>query len=82
MNIRIDDINKRINDTKILLQVFIEGIFVLFGFVLWDRRTALAPAVRKTKELEKKEEKIEKVLKEYAFREPKMAEILKLVGLM
>lgn len=82
MNIRIDDINKRINDTKILLQVFIGGIFVLFGFVLWDRRTALAPAVRKTKELEKKEEKIEKVLKEYAFREPKMAEILKLAGLM
>ncbi len=82
VNIRIDDTNRRIDDTKTLLQVLIGGIFVFFGFVLWDRRIALDPAIRKTKELEKKEEKIEKVLKEYAFREPKMAEVLKLAGLM
>ena len=25
------------------------GIFTLIGFVLWDRRTALAPAIRKKK---------------------------------
>ena len=28
------------------------GIFALIGFVLWDRRTALAPAIRKSRELE------------------------------
>jgi uncharacterized protein YdhG (YjbR/CyaY superfamily) len=58
------------------------GIFALIGFVLWDRRTALAPAIRKNKELEEREEKIEKVLKEVAQKDPNVAEALKHVGLL
>jgi len=54
----------------------------LVGFVLWDRRTALSPAIRKNKELEERDDKIEKALKEYAYKEPKLAEILRNVGLM
>ncbi len=54
----------------------------LVGFVLWDRRTALSPAIRKNKELEERGDKIEKALKEYAYKEPKLAEILRNVGLM
>jgi hypothetical protein len=54
----------------------------LVGFVLWDRRTALSPAIRKNKELEERNDKIEKALKEYAYKEPKLAEILRNVGLM
>jgi len=30
------------------------GIFALIGFVLWDRMTALAPAIRKNRELEER----------------------------
>jgi hypothetical protein len=54
----------------------------LVGFVLWDRRTALSPAIRKNKELEEREDKIEKVLREYAYKEPRLAEILRNLGLM
>jgi len=54
----------------------------LLGFVLWDRRTALSPAIRKNKELEERNDKIVKALKEYAYKEPKLAEILRNVGLM
>jgi len=50
----------------------------LVGFVLWDRRTALSPAIRKNKELEERGDKIEKALKEYAYKEPKLAEILRM----
>lgn len=49
----------------------------LVGFVLWDRRSALAPAIRKAKELEEREELLEKALKEYAKIEPRFADILK-----
>ncbi|MEK7289704.1 MAG: hypothetical protein AAB067_05960, partial [Planctomycetota bacterium] len=66
VNRRFDDMNGRFDDLKGLLYVILAGIFALFGFVLWDRRTALAPAIRKTKELEEKEEMIEKVLRELA----------------
>jgi len=49
----------------------------MVGFVLWDRRSALAPAIRKSRELEEREDLIEKALREYAKIEPRFAEILK-----
>ncbi|MEK6545235.1 MAG: hypothetical protein AAB257_02405 [Nitrospinota bacterium] len=59
------------------------GCFVaLIGIVIWNRRTALSPAIRKNKELEERNDKIEKALKEYAYKEPRLAEILRNVGIM
>ena len=86
VNQRIDDLNqslsKRIDDVMNLLYVVIAGMIGLIGFVIWDRRTALAPAIRKNKELEEREERIEKALREYAKKEPGLAEVLKNLGLM
>jgi len=76
------NLDQRMNDMFNLLLVILAGMFALVGFVLWDRRTALVPAIRKNKELADKEEKIERALKEYAMREPKMAEALKAVGIL
>jgi hypothetical protein len=82
-NQRIDATNQRIDTlTTFMLWGFgilFGGMGMLMGFVIWDRRTALAPAVRKNKELEEREEAIEKALREYAKVEPKFAEILKSV---
>jgi hypothetical protein len=85
VNQRIDDVNnnlnKRIDELKDFMfwgfGILFGGMGILIGFVIWDRRTALAPAIRKNKELEEREEIIEKVLKEYAKEEPRLAEILK-----
>lgn len=82
VNRRFDDINRRFDDLKGLLYVVLAGIFALFGFVLWDRRTALAPAIRKTKELEEKEEMIEKVLRELARQDQKVKDAMKHAGFM
>ena len=79
---RFDDVNRRFDDLKGLLYVILAGIFALFGFVLWDRRTALAPAIKKTKELEEKEEMIEKVLRELARQDPKVKDAMKHAGFM
>ncbi|MBI5308591.1 MAG: hypothetical protein HZB37_09745, partial [Planctomycetes bacterium] len=48
----------------------------------WDRRTALAPAIKKTKELEEKEEMIEKVLRELARQDQKVKDAMKHAGFM
>ncbi|MDO9210274.1 MAG: hypothetical protein Q7V48_05925 [Deltaproteobacteria bacterium] len=53
------------------------GMGILIGFVIWDRRTALAPAIKKNKELEERGDLLERALKEFAKVEPKLAEILK-----
>jgi hypothetical protein len=90
INQRIDglekSINQRIDDLRNLMLwgygILFGGMGILIGFVIWDRRTALAPAVRKSKELEEREERIERALREYAKKEPGLAEALKNSGLM
>ncbi|MEW6482697.1 MAG: hypothetical protein AB1397_06860, partial [bacterium] len=85
MSQRIDDmntgLNARIDSLQNLLYVILAGIFGLVGFVLWDRRSALAPAVRKAKELEEREEKLERVIREFSLKEPRLAEVVRAVGL-
>ena len=89
---RIDDQGKRIDDLKSelkgdiddlrgLIYVVLAGIIALIGFVIWDRRTALSPVISKTKELEEREDLTLRVLKEYARKEPKMAEVLRTLGM-
>jgi len=85
LNKRIDDLDnklsKRIDDLANLLYVILAGMFALVGFVIWDRRTALAPAIRKSRDLEEREEKLERALKEFAMKNPEMRDILKNLGL-
>ena len=86
VNQRIDDINKRIDELRDFMLwgfgLLFGGMGLLIGFVLWDRRTALAPAIRKNKELEEREDKLERALKKLAEKDPKVAEILKDLGLL
>ena len=81
MNNRIDGINNRIDDMKSFMLtgfvIIFTGIFTLLGFVIWDRRTAISPVVKKSKELEEKSDLTLKILKEYSKKEPKLAAILK-----
>ncbi|MBU1487012.1 hypothetical protein KKH56_03035, partial [bacterium] len=63
------------------LYVILAGMFALVGFVVWDRRTALAPAVKKVEALEEREKTIERILKEYALKEPKLAAVMRNVAL-
>ncbi|KWT91851.1 hypothetical protein [Candidatus Magnetominusculus xianensis] len=81
MNDGFNALNHRMNDLYGLMYVLIAGMLTLVGFVLWDRRTTLAPVVRKNSELEEKTDKIEKVLKELALKDPNVAETMKHVGL-
>jgi chaperonin cofactor prefoldin len=82
---RIDGLDKRIDGLQGLMYVVIGAVIAqtigIVGFVLWDRRSALAPAIRKNKELEEREDKIEKALKEFSLKNPDLAEILKHIGL-
>ncbi len=58
------------------------GMGMLMGFVIWDRRTALTPVIRKNKELDERGELLEKALREYAREEPRLAEILRSLRIM
>ena len=81
-----DEISSVKNDLKGFLLwgfgVTFAGIFTLIGFVLWDRRTALAPAIQKAKELEEREDRVEKALKEIALKDTNVKEALRHVGIL
>lgn len=83
---KVEGIEKRIDDLRVFMLwgfgILFGGMGILIGFVIWDRRTALAPAVRKYRELEEREERMERALKELAEKDPKVAEVLKHVGLL
>ena len=94
---QIDDLQRQIGDLKTSIQrqfdnlytlilwgfgILFGGMGMLMGFVLWDRRTALAPAIKKSKELEEREELLERALKEFAKQEPRLAEVLRTMRLM
>lgn len=80
INQRMDDMGKRIDDVRELIYVVLAGMFALVGFVIWDRRTALAPAISRNKELEEREERLERVIKEFAEKEPRLLEALRHAG--
>jgi hypothetical protein len=70
------------------------GMGILIGFVIWDRRTVVAPVARTLKEkegeieelkkkeveIEKRERVIEEILKGYAQKEPRLAELMNAKG--
>ena len=83
INQRIDglekSLNQRIDDLRQLILwgfgITFAGMFTLIGFVIWDRRTALAPAVNRM-------DRLEAALKEYAAKSPDLAEALKKARLL
>lgn len=58
------------------------GLFALFGFVVWDRRTALMPALRRLDEMRDRQQRMEETLKRYAEKVPELAEELRVTGLL
>ncbi len=94
---QIDDLKKQIDELKRDTQrqfdelrtflywgfgILFGGMGILIGFVIWDRRTAVEPVARKIREIEEKEEKIERFIKELARKDPEIKEIAKKEGLI
>ncbi|MCF8234409.1 MAG: hypothetical protein K9G67_03775 [Bacteroidales bacterium] len=61
--------------------ILIALMILLFGYIVWDRRSALNPVQLKNYELSEKYFKLESALKEHAKNDPKLAEILRSFGL-
>jgi hypothetical protein len=86
VNHRFEGIDRRFDELRDFIiwgfGVTFAGMFTLIGFVLWDRRTALAPAVRRADELHDREQRLEAALRDYAARTPDLAESLRKAGLL
>ncbi|MBF0517468.1 MAG: hypothetical protein HQK97_10205 [Nitrospirae bacterium] len=94
---RMDGLDKRMDSLKAdmdkkfdqLMTFMLWGFGILFGgmgilmtTVIWDRRTALAPAIRKNKELEERADTMDRSLKDFEVKNTTIIEALKRAGLL
>ncbi|MBF0564817.1 MAG: hypothetical protein HQK89_06210 [Nitrospirae bacterium] len=83
---RFDQVDKHFDQVTTFMfwcfGILFGGMGLLITLVIWDRRTAIAPAVHKTKEIGERTELVEKALREVALKNPDVKEALKHFGLM
>jgi hypothetical protein len=64
------------------MSIIITLIIFMLGYMIWDRRTSLKPALPKTEDVTDKTRNLVSALREYARSHPDLAEILKTYGLL
>ncbi len=83
---QFDNVDKNLDNLQTFLYwgfgITISFMGFLLGFVMWDRRTTLAPVTRETEELKRQENKILDVLRAYSEKAPELRELLKNAGIL
>ena len=83
---QFDNVDKRFDNLQTFLYwgfgILISFMGFLLGFVLWDRRTTLAPVIRETEELKRLDNKILDILRAYSEKAPELREVLKNMGIL
>ncbi len=86
VEVRFETQQTQINDLKTMFFwgfgiLITLNIFIL-GFIIWDRRTAMKPAMDKASSASEKTRNLIVVLREYAKKNPDLAEIMKMHGFL
>ena len=82
MNTRFEAMDSKIETLYWGFGILIALMLFLFGYIIWDRRTALNPIQNKTLSLEERINKLEFMNREQAKINPGFAEILRNAGLL
>ena len=77
---------KQIDDIKTLFYwgfgIIITLIIFMLGYMIWDRRTAMQPALIQAYKAEENSRNLITMLREYAKKHPDLAEILRSHGIL
>jgi hypothetical protein len=82
INTKFDAIESKIETLYWGFGILIALMLFLFGYIVWDHRTALNPIQNKTLSLEERLSKIEFITREQAKNDPVFSQILKNAGLI
>ncbi len=82
MNTKFEAVDSKIETLYWGFGIMIALMLFLFGYIVWDRRTALNPVQNKTMALAEKVTKIEFVYRQQAQKDSGFAEILRHAGLL
>ena len=83
---QFDNVDKRLDNLQTFLYwgfgILISFMGFILGFVLWDRRTTLAPVIREAEELKRQDNRILDILRSYSEKAPELRELLKNAGIL
>ena len=86
MDVKFDNIQKQIDQLSILFYwgfgILISLFIFMLGYMIWDRRTALQPALDKAINAEAKNTSLIQALREYSKNHADLAEILRAYGIL
>ena len=82
IDVKFEAVNARIDYLFWLQGVIVALILFMLGYMIWDRRTALQPALDKASDANEKSTTMIQTLREYARKHPDLAEILRTHGIL
>lgn len=86
MDVQFESQQRQLDDLKTLFYwgfgIMVSLFMFMFGYIIWDRRTAMKPALQQASEAKDKNTTLTTVIREYSKTHPDLAEILKTHGLL
>ena len=82
VNMRFDSLDAQFDSIYWILGVVVALMLFILGFIIWDRRTTLAPINSEIEELKRANEKMKAIFIKQAESQPKLLEILKNAGIL
>ena len=86
MDVKFDSQQRQLDDIKALFYwgfgILITLFIFMFGYIIWDRRTAMQPALDQSLKAEENSRNLILSLREYAQKHVDLAEILRTHGLL
>jgi len=79
---RFEAMNAKMDSLYWVNGVVVALIIFMLGFIIWDRRTTLAPINSEIEELKRANEKMKAIFIKQAESQPKLLEILKNAGIL
>ena len=82
MDVKFEMVNSRIDYLFWIIGFLASLMIFMLGYMIWDRRTALKPAIDKANDADEKSKSLILVLKDYAKKNAEFAEILRSHGIL
>ena len=82
MDVKFEAVNARIDYLFWLQGVIVALILFILGYTIWDRKTALQPALAQASKAEENSRTLIATLREYAKKHADLAEILRSHGIL
>ena len=82
MDVKLEAVNARIDYLFWLQGIIVALILFILGYTIWDRRTALQPALAQASIAEENSRNLIATLREYAKKHADLAEILRSHGIL